>query len=44
MDNLVKLKELQVVCEALKKRNEGFLIFFLFPKGFFFLSEKEKMG
>ncbi len=46
MDNLIKLKELQVVCEALKKRggDEGFKTFFSFSKGGFFYFEKGRMG
>ncbi len=46
MDNLIKLKELQVVCEALKKRGgmKGLKLFFLFQKGFFFLLRRGGWG
>ncbi len=33
MNNLIKLKELQIVSEALRKGDNGLKFHFIFPKG-----------
>jgi hypothetical protein len=43
VDNLIKLKELQVVSGVLKKRGQRVNFLFLLQKGFF-LGEEGRMG
>jgi hypothetical protein len=43
VDNLIRLKELQVVSGVLRKKDEGLGFYFIFSKGFL-LGEEGRMG